>query len=618
MKEFTYVITDKEGIHARPAGELVKLAKEYTSTVSVIKEGKKADAKKVFGLMGLGVKNGMEITVQIEGVDEDTAAAAVEAFLKKFSGKTVYNGITMGKVMVLQKDQEQIRRTRIEDSEHECGRVQGAVNASKQQLAALYDKAVKEVGESSAAIFEVHQMMLEDEDYLDAIYHIIRTEMVNAEYAVAITGDNFAAMFADMEDEYMQARAADVKDISARVVRNLSGQGGVDFSAMEPSIIVADDLTPSETVQMDKKKILAFVTVHGSTNSHTAILARMMNIPALIGVKMDLSMIQTGMTAIVDGAAGEVIFEPTEFQCSEAEKKIQNEREKLRLLQELKGKKNETSDGRTINIYANIGSVSDVGYVLENDAGGIGLFRSEFLYLGRDDFPSEEEQFQAYKQVVQMMGQKKVIIRTLDIGADKQADYFALGKEDNPALGYRAIRICLKQPEIFKTQLRALLRAAAYGNLSIMYPMIISAEEITQIYAIVKEVDEELTQAQIPHRVPEQGIMVETPAAVMVSDELAKLVDFFSIGTNDLTQYTLAIDRQNQRLEDFYNPHHKAILRMIQMVVDNAHKCGKWAGICGELGADTALTQTFVDMGVDELSVAPPMVLKVREKVRAM
>lgn len=537
---------------------------------------------------------------------------------KKFSGKTVYNGITMGKVMVLQKDQEQIRRTRIEDSEHECGRVQGAVNASKQQLAALYDKAVKEVGESSAAIFEVHQMMLEDEDYLDAIYHIIRTEMVNAEYAVAITGDNFAAMFAGMEDEYMQARAADVKDISARVVRNLSGQGGVDFSAMEPSIIVADDLTPSETVQMDKKKILAFVTVHGSTNSHTAILARMMNIPALIGVKMDLSMIQTGMTAIVDGAAGEVIFEPTEFQCSEAKKKIQNEREKLRLLQELKGKKNETSDGRTINIYANIGSVSDVGYVLENDAGGIGLFRSEFLYLGRDDFPSEEEQFQAYKQVVQMMGQKKVIIRTLDIGADKQADYFALGKEDNPALGYRAIRICLKQPEIFKTQLRALLRAAAYGNLSIMYPMIISAEEITQIYAIVKEVDEELTQAQIPHRVPEQGIMVETPAAVMVSDELAKLVDFFSIGTNDLTQYTLAIDRQNQRLEDFYNPHHKAILRMIQMVVDNAHKCGKWAGICGELGADTALTQTFVDMGVDELSVAPPMVLKVREKVRAM
>lgn len=391
----------------------------------------------------------------------------------------------------------------------------------------------------------------------------------------------------------------------------------MDFTVMESSIFVADDLSPSETVQMDKKKILAFVTVHGSTNSHTTILAHLMSIPALIGVKMDLGAVQTGMTAIVDGAAGEIIFEPTEFQCSEAEKKSKT-REKLRLLQELKGKKNATSDGRTIQIYANIGGVSDVGYVLENDAGGIGLFRSEFLYLGRDDFPSEEEQFQAYKQVVQTMGQKKVIIRTLDIGADKQADYFGLGKEDNPALGYRAIRICLKQPEIFRTQLRALLRAAAYGNLSIMYPMIISVEEVRQIDAIVREVDRELTEAQIPHRIPEQGIMIETPAAVMISDELAELVDFFSIGTNDLTQYTLAIDRQNQRLEDFYNPHHKAVLRMIRMVVDNAHKCGKWAGICGELGADTELTQAFVDMGVDELSVAPPMVLKVREKVRAI
>lgn len=537
---------------------------------------------------------------------------------KKFSGKTVYNGITMGKVLVLRKDQEQIRRKRVENPESEIERMRRAAEASKQQLAALYDKAVKEVGESSAAIFEVHQMMLEDEDYLDAICHVIRTEMVNAEYAAAITGDNFAAMFAGMEDEYMQARAADVKDISARLVRNLSGQGSADFSAMEPSVIVADDLSPSETVQMDKKKTLAFVTVHGSTNSHTAILARMMNIPALIGVQMDLNEISTGMTAIVDGTAGEVIFEPTEFQCSEAEKKIAGEQEKLRLLQELKGKKNETHDGRTINIYANIGSVSDVGYVLENDAGGIGLFRSEFLYLGREDFPSEEEQFQAYKQVVQMMGQKKVIIRTLDIGADKQADYFGLGKEDNPALGYRAIRICIKQPDIFKTQLRALLRAAVYGNLSIMYPMIISAEEVRQIYAIVAEVEEELKQVRIPYRIPEQGIMIETPAAVMISDELAQLVDFFSIGTNDLTQYTLAIDRQNRRLEDFYNPHHKAVLRMIQMVVDNAHKCGKWAGICGELGADMALTETFVNMGVDELSVAPPMVLKVREKVRAI
>lgn len=537
---------------------------------------------------------------------------------KKFFGKTVYSGITMGNVMVLRGSQERIRRTKIADAEQEIKRVKDAVDSAKQQLGELYDKAVKEVGESSAAIFEVHQMMLEDDDYLDAIYHVIRTEMVNAEYAAAITGDNFADMFAGMDDEYMQARSADVKDISARLVRNLSGQGGVDFSTMEPSIIVADDLSPSETVQMDKKKILAFVTVHGSTNSHTAILARMMSIPALIGVPVDLNALQTGMTAIVDGAAGEVIFEPTQTQCGEAEEKIRNEKEKLRLLQELKGRKNETSDGRSIDIYANIGSVSDVGYVLENDAGGIGLFRSEFLYLGRNDFPSEEEQFQAYKQVVQTMGKKKVVIRTLDIGADKQADYFELGKEDNPAMGYRAIRICLKQPEIFKTQLRALLRAAAYGNLSVMYPMIISADEVKQIKTIVAEVEQELKKDEIPYRIPEQGIMIETPAAVMVSDELAELADFFSIGTNDLTQYTLAIDRQNQRLEDFYNPHHKAILRMIQMVVDNAHKCGKWVGICGELGADTALTETFVNMGVDELSVAPPMVLKVREKVRAM
>ena len=537
---------------------------------------------------------------------------------KKFSGKTVYNGITMGKVMVLRSSQEQVRRKKITDAEQEIERVHSAIENAQQQLGALYDKAVKEVGESSAAIFEVHQMMLEDDDYLDAIYHVIRTEMVNAEYAVAITGDNFAGMFAGMDDEYMRARAADVKDISTRLIRNLSGEGGVDFSTMEPSIIVADDLSPSETVQMDKKKILAFVTVHGSTNSHTAILARMMSIPALIGVPVDLNELHTGMTAIVDGAAGEVIFEPTELQCSEAEEKIKNEQEKLRLLQELKGKKNETGDGRSIDIFANIGSVSDVGYVLENDAGGIGLFRSEFLYLGRDDFPTEEEQFQAYKQVVQTMGKKKVVIRTLDIGADKQADYFELGKEDNPAMGYRPIRICLKQPDIFKTQLRALLRAAAYGNLSIMYPMIISAEEVKQIHAIVEEVGQELEKDAIPYRIPEQGIMIETPAAVMISDELAELADFFSIGTNDLTQYTLAIDRQNQRLEDFYNPHHKAILRMIQMVVDNAHKCGKWVGICGELGADTALTETFVNMGIDELSVAPPMVLKVREKVRAM
>lgn len=536
----------------------------------------------------------------------------------QFSGKTVYSGVAMGPVMVLRTQQEQVRRTKIEDAECEAERVQDAIGQAKSQLAALYEKAVIEVGESNAAIFEVHQMMLEDDDYLDAIYQVIRTEMVNAEYAVTVTGDNFAEMFAGMDDDYMKARAADVKDISARVVRNLSGEKEVDFASMEPSVIVADDLSPSETVQMDKTKILAFVTVHGSTNSHTAILARMMNIPALVGVPMELGEIRSGMTAIVDGAAGTVVFEPTEFQCAEAEKKIREEEEKLRLLQELKGKTNETSDGRQIQIYANIGSVSDVGYVLENDAGGIGLFRSEFLYLGRNDFPSEEEQFLAYKQVVQTMGQKKVIIRTLDIGADKQADYFALGREDNPAMGYRAIRICLKQPEIFKTQLRALFRAAAFGSLSVMYPMIISTEEVRRIYEIVGEVEQELKRDGIPYRIPEQGIMIETPAAVMISDELAELCDFFSIGTNDLTQYTLAIDRQNQKLDDFYNPHHKAILRMIKLVTDNAHKRGKWVGICGELGADTELTEEFVNMGLDELSVAPSMVLKVREKVRAM
>ena len=544
-------------------------------------------------------------------------------------------------------------------------------------------------------------MMLEDEAYQNAICRMIRTQRVNAEYAAAAAGDDFAEMFSGMADEYMRARGADVKDVSARLVRNLScmegepeggvegaftclvrnlscmkgepeggvegafarlvrnlscmegePEGGVegafayseknlpcrdemDFSAMEPSIIAADDLKPSEIVQMGKK-ILAFVTVHGSANSHTAILAHMMNIPALIGVPVDLDEIHTGMTAIVDGAAGEVIFEPTEAQCSEAEQKIAHEMEELGRLHGLKGRKSETGDGRTISICANIGSVDDAAYALENDADGIGLFRSEFLYLGRDTFPSEEEQFQAYRQVVQMMGQKKVIIRTLDIGADKQPDYFQraddfqwaddfqradylqLGKENNPAMGCRAIRICLKRPEIFKAQLRALLRAAVYGNLAIMYPMIISAEEVERIHALVEEAAEELKQAGTEYRIPEQGIMIETPAAVIMSDELAELVDFFSIGTNDLTQFTFAIDRQNEQLEEFYPLHHKAILRMIQMVVDNAHKCGKWAGICGELGADTELTQTFVDMGVDELSVAPSMVLKLREKVRAM
>lgn len=535
-----------------------------------------------------------------------------------FQGKSVYKGIVMGPVAVLKKNDYQVKRARIEDPEAEVKRVEEAVEVSKKQLGRLYDKAVREVGEASAAIFEVHQMMLEDEDYLESMENMIRTELVNAEYAAAATGDNFAEMFAAMDDEYMKARSADVKDISERLVRNLSGEGDNDLSSMEPSVIVADDLSPSETVQMDKEKILAFVTVHGSTNSHTAILARMMNIPALIGVPMDLNGLKTGMTAVVDGFLGQVIFEPEEDVQKETEKRMQEEAEKQKLLEELKGKENITPDGRKINIYANIGSVGDLGYVMENDAGGIGLFRSEFLYLGRNDFPTEEEQFQAYKQAVQTMAGKKVIIRTLDIGADKQVEYFNLGKEENPALGYRAIRICLKQPEIFKAQLRVLFRAAVYGNLSVMYPMITSTEEVEKIYAIVAEVEEELKAQEVQYKIPEQGIMIETPAAVMISDRLAEMVDFFSIGTNDLTQYTLAIDRQNEQLDDFYNPHHEAVLRMIRMVVENAHKCGKWAGICGELGADLTLTEQFVRMGVDELSVAPSMILKLRKIVREM
>lgn len=536
--------------------------------------------------------------------------------MQRLMGKSVYKGIVLGTVAVLAKKDMVVKRVRIEDAEVEIKRVGDAIELAKAQLQKLYDKALKEVGEANAAIFEVHQMMLEDEDYLDAIHNMISTEKVNAEYAVAVTGDNFSEMFSGMDDDYMKARAADIKDISNRLGRNLAGAEETDLGAMEPSIIVADDLSPSETVQMDKEKILAFVTVHGSVNSHTAILARMMNIPALIGVPVDLNEIHTGMQAVVDGFNGEVIFEPSEEICQKTIIRIKEEEEKLRLLHALKGKENITLDGKRIDIYANIGNVSDIGYVLENDAGGIGLFHSEFLYLGRTDFPTEEEQYQAYKQAAQMMAGKKVVIRTLDIGADKQADYFNLGKEDNPAMGYRAIRICLKQQDIFKTQLRALLRAAVHGNISIMYPMITSTEEVSEIYGIVKEVQEELEAAQVPYRVPEQGIMIETPAAVMISDELAEMVDFFSVGTNDLTQYTLAIDRQNEKLDDFYKPHHKAILRMIQIAADNAHKCGKWIGICGELGADLELTEEFLRMGIDELSVSPSMVLKIRRIVR--
>ena len=533
--------------------------------------------------------------------------------MQSFQGKSVYKGIVMGPVVVLKKNDYQVKRSRIEDADAETSRVQEAVKRSQEQLQKLYDKALKEVGEASAAIFEVHQMMLEDEDYLEAIQNMIQTEMVNAEYAVAVTGDNFSQMFASMDDDYMKARAADIKDISERLVRNLSGQEDADLSDIDPSVIVADDLSPSETVQMDKEKILAFVTVHGSTNSHTAILARMMNIPALIGVPLALDELKSGTTAVVDGFTGQVIFEPDEETQAATLKKVQEEKEKLALLQELKGKENITLDGKKINIYANIGSVGDIGYVLENDAGGIGLFRSEFIYLGQDHYPTEEEQFQIYKTVAETMAGRRVIIRTLDIGADKQCDYFELDKEDNPAMGLRAIRICLTRPEIFKTQLRALFRASVYGNINIMYPMIISVDEVRQIKAIVEEVKAELAEQGIEYGNPAQGIMIETPASVMMSRELAEEVDFFSIGTNDLTQYTLAIDRQNSKLDKFFDSHHPAVLRMIQMTVENAHKAGIWCGICGELGADQALTKDFLAMGVDELSVSPGSILPLRK-----
>ena len=538
----------------------------------------------------------------------------------KLQGKSVYRGVAMGPIIVLKKNDTEIRRTHVEDGEAEFARVKEAVEKSQAQLQKLYDKALKEVGEASAAIFEVHQMMLEDDDYLEAIEDMINSEGVNAEFAVATTGDNFADMFAQMDDEYMKARATDIKDISNRLVSNLLGNEEIDYSEVEPSIIVADDLTPSETVAMDKSKILAFVTVHGSANSHTSILARMMNIPAMISVPMNLNDLQNGMQCVVDAIDGEVVFEPTEMFRLDAQAKIEEQEEKRRLLLELKGKEDVTKSGQKVHLYANIGGVKDVAYVMENDATGIGLFRSEFLYLGRDSLPTEEEQYAAYKQVLQTMGSKKVVIRTLDIGADKQADYLNLGHEENPALGYRAIRICLSQPDIFKTQLRALWRASMSGNLAVMYPMITSTWEVKKIYELVAEVQKELDEAGIPYKVPEQGIMIETPASVMMSDELAQMVDFFSVGTNDLTQYTLAVDRQgtNPNMDKFYDAHHPAILKMLQMIVDNAHKYGKWAGICGELGADLELTETFLKMGFDELSVSPSAVLPLRAKIRSL
>ncbi len=529
-------------------------------------------------------------------------------------GKSVFVGIAIGRLSIYNKKENQVKREKITDVESEITRFTDAKETAKEQLKGFYEKAVKEVGEVNAAIFEVHQMMLDDLDYVESITNMIRAQEVNAEFAVASTGDNFSKMFAAMDDDYMKERAADVKDISNRVISILQNAENGSVTGEEPVILLADDLAPSETVQLDKSKVLSFVTRHGSTNSHTAILARTMNIPALIGI--DFSEDVNGKMGIVDGYTGKLYIEPDEETMKKYEAKKAEDENKKRLLLELKGKENVTLDGKKINLYANIGGVADVANALSNDAGGIGLFRSEFLYLESEDYPTEEAQFAAYKTVAENMAGKKVIIRTLDIGADKQVDYFHMEKEENPAMGYRAIRICLDRPEIFKTQLRAIYRASYYGTISIMFPMIISVKEVKRIKEIVAEVKAELTTEGIPFKDCELGIMIETPAAVMISDLLAEEVDFFSIGTNDLTQYTLAIDRQNPKLDSFYDSHHEAILRMLQMVVDNGHKHGCWVGICGELGADTTLTSTFLKMGFDELSVSPAMILRVREEIR--
>lgn len=530
-------------------------------------------------------------------------------------GKSVFGGIAMGRLSVYHKTDNAVKRTKITDIEAEKKRFEDAKEEAKRQLGVFYEKAVREVGEVNAAIFEMHQMMLDDLDYVESITNMIETQQVNAEFAVASTGDNFAQMFAAMDDDYMRERAADVKDISNRVISILQGNSDAGLGGDEPFILLADDLAPSETVQLDKSKVLAFVTRHGSTNSHTAILARTMNIPALIGVDFPEDGVD-GQYGIVDGFDAKFFVEPDEDTKTKYQKLKEENEQKKRLLQELKGKENITKDGTKINLYANIGGVSDVANALANDAGGIGLFRSEFLYLESEDYPTEEAQFAAYKTVAENMAGKKVIIRTLDIGADKQVDYFGLEKEENPAMGYRAIRICLDRTEIFKTQLRAIYRASYYGTIAIMFPMIISVNEVKKIKEIIAEVKAGLDADGIPYKDVELGIMIETPAAVMISDLLAKEVDFFSIGTNDLTQYTLAIDRQNPKLDNIYDSHHEAVLRMLKMVVDNGHKEGCWVGICGELGADETLTETFLRMGFDELSVSPSMILRIRDKIR--
>lgn len=534
-------------------------------------------------------------------------------------GKSVFGGVGIGRLMYYRRSVGQIERTHVSDVEGEVLRFQEAKHEAKRQLEELYEKARKDIGEEHAMIFEMHQMMLEDLDYLESILHMIKSQKINAEYAVANTADNFAAMFEAMDDAYMQGRAADVRDVSERVLRVLNGNMNTGFKTDVPVIVAADDLVPSETVQLDKEKVLGFATMYGSTNSHTAILARTMNIPAIIGMGEELKESYDGALAIIDGFEGIVYVDPDEETLSMMKKKQAEDCEKKELLQELKGKENVTLSGKKIQVFANIGNVSDVGSVLQNDAGGIGLFRSEFLYLENHTYPTEEQQFQVYRQVAENMAGKKVIIRTLDVGADKQASYFEIPQEENPALGYRAIRICLTRVEIFKTQLRAIFRASAYGRIAMMFPMIIAVEEVKQIKAIIEDVKKELRNEGVSFdENMELGIMIETPAAVMVSRELAKEVDFFSVGTNDLTQYTLAIDRQNPKLDGFYNPHHPAVLRMIEMAAESIHAEGKWIGICGELGADLKMTERFLQMGIDELSVAPSMILPLRKKIREL
>ena len=530
-----------------------------------------------------------------------------------YNGKSVFGGIAIGKISVYQKKEQQVKRVKIDDPEQEMARYEKAKVEGIKQLQGLYDKALREVGEANAAIFEVHQMMMEDDGYNESVENIIRSQGVNAEYAVATTGDNYAQMFSAMDDDYMRERAADVRDISERLLTILNGEETGAVDADEPKIIVAEDLAPSETVQLDKDKVLSFVTVKGSLNSHTAILARTMAIPALVNTSVSLESEMDGRLGIVDGADGTFYVDPDEETLAEMKKRQEEDLSRKQLLLTLKGKENVTLDGQKVMLYANIGNIKDLATVIQNDAGGIGLFRSEFIYLEKEDFPTEEEQFQIYRQVAQTMAGKRVIIRTLDIGADKQCDYFHMEHEENPALGCRAIRICLTRPEIFKTQLRALFRASAFGKIAIMYPMITSVQEVRKIKEIVEEVKAELTSQGVEFGNPEQGIMIETPAAAIISDDLAKEVDFFSIGTNDLSQYTMAIDRQNPQLDLFFDPHHPAVLRMISLVMENAHKAGIWAGICGELGADQSLTKEFLAMGVDELSVSPGSILLLRK-----